>query len=206
MCSLYRWSPCHVGLQIRFQALIKTVAPNATGTHCVIHRQVLAAKTLLSGLKQIMSLVVQAVNFIKSSTLNSRIFTKLRFEMNAESTQLLLHTEVRWLSKGKVLKRVYDLHEELEVFFTEKRKMEFKDFFSQDEKLNQIAYLADMFGLLNQMNISLQGHNSSITDLYDKIKSFQMKVDLWLSKLKGRKTYMFPVLVVTLKRATMAQA
>jgi hypothetical protein len=62
------------------------------------------------------------------------------------------------LPKGKVLKRVYDLHEELAVFFTEEEKMEFKDLFSQDEKLNQIAYLADMFGLLDQLNISLQGH------------------------------------------------
>jgi hypothetical protein len=55
-----------------------------------------------------------------------------------------------------------------------------------------------MFGLLNQLHISLQGHNSSIIDLYDKTKSFQMKVDLWLSKFKGKQTYihtyMFPVL------------
>jgi hypothetical protein len=123
-----------------------------------------------------MSLVIQAVNFIKSSALSSRIFTKLCFEINAESTQLLLHTEVRWLFKGKVLKRMYDLHEELAVFFTEKGKMEFKYLFSRDEKLNQIAYLADMFGLLNQLNISLQGHNSSVIYLYDKTKSFQMKV------------------------------
>jgi hypothetical protein len=83
---------------------------------------VLAAKTLPSGLKQIIFLVIQAVNCIKSSALSSRIFTKLCFEMNAESTQLLLHTEVRWLSKRKVLKHVYVLHEKLAVFFTEKRK------------------------------------------------------------------------------------
>jgi hypothetical protein len=111
-----------LGCRSGFKALIKTVAPNAIGTHCVTHRQVLAAKTLPSGVKQIMSLVIQALKFIKSSALSSRIFTKLCFEMNAESTQLLLHTEVRWLSKGKVLKCVYDLHEELAVFSLKKEK------------------------------------------------------------------------------------
>jgi hypothetical protein len=58
-----------------------------------------------------------------------------------------------------------------------------------------------MFGLLNQLNIFLQGHNSSIIDLYDKIKSFQMKVDSWLSKLKGKKTYMFPILAARLEES-----
>jgi hypothetical protein len=47
--------------------------------------------------------------------------------------------------------------------------LEFKDLFSQDEKLNQTAYLADMSGLLNQLNVSLQGHNLSITDSWDKV-------------------------------------
>jgi hypothetical protein len=61
--------------------------------------------------------------------------------------------------------------------------------------------LADIFGLLNQLNIYLQGHNSSIIDLYDKIKSFQMKVDLWLSKLKGKKTYVFPILAACLEES-----
>jgi hypothetical protein len=93
-----------LGCKSGFQALIKIVALNAIGTHCVIHRQVLAAKTLPSGLKQ--SVVIQAVNFIKSSALSSRIFTKLCFEMKAESTQRLLHTEVKWLSKSRLETRV----------------------------------------------------------------------------------------------------
>jgi hypothetical protein len=64
-------APPVLGCRSGFQALIKTVAPNAIATHCVIHRQVLAAKTLPSGLKQIMSLVIQAVNFTKPSSLSS---------------------------------------------------------------------------------------------------------------------------------------
>jgi hypothetical protein len=58
-----------------------------------------------------------------------------------------------------------------------------------------------MFGLLNQLNISLQGHNSSIIDLCDRIKSFQMKVELWLPKFKGKKTCS-QFWLLALKRAT----
>jgi hypothetical protein len=55
-------APAMLGCRSGFQALIKTAAPNAIGTQCVIHRQVLAARTLPSGLKQIISLVIQAIN------------------------------------------------------------------------------------------------------------------------------------------------
>jgi hypothetical protein len=100
------------GCRSGFQALIRTVAPNATGTRCVIYHQVLAAKTLPPGLKQIMSLVIQAVNFIKSSALNSRVFNKLCFQMDTESTQLLLHMEVRWLCKGSLEWQCFSLTKE----------------------------------------------------------------------------------------------
>jgi hypothetical protein len=66
-----------------------------------------------------------------------------------------------------------------------------KDLFIQDEKLNQIACFADAFGLLNEMNNFLQGHNSRIIELCHKIKCFQMRLDLWLPNLKGKKIYLF---------------
>jgi hypothetical protein len=63
--------PAMLGCRSRFQAVIKTIAPYAIDTHCVIHIRVLAAKTVTLGLKQIIYLVIQAVNFIKSSALSS---------------------------------------------------------------------------------------------------------------------------------------
>jgi hypothetical protein len=47
--------------------------------------------------------------------------------MNADSAQLLLHAEVSLLFKDKASKRVYDFHEKLALFFTEKGKMYLKN-------------------------------------------------------------------------------
>jgi hypothetical protein len=35
-----------------------------------------------------------------------------------------------------------------------------------------------------------------------KLNFFQMKVDLWLSKLKGKMTYMFPILAARLEESS----
>ncbi|XP_068242324.1 zinc finger BED domain-containing protein 5-like [Palaemon carinicauda] len=42
-------------------------------------------------------------------------------EMGAVHISLILHTDIRWLSRGRVLNRVLELKEELKTFFQEKR-------------------------------------------------------------------------------------
>ena len=48
------------------------------------------------------------------------MFELLCEDMDADYRRLLLHTEVRWLSKGKALSRVFELREQLQKFLCDR--------------------------------------------------------------------------------------
>ena len=83
----------------------------------VTKMQVLVTKTLPQEFQDMMKSVVSVVNFVKTSASNSRLFSKLCSELDASNNVLLFHTDVRWLSRSKVLTRVFDLRDELKAFF-----------------------------------------------------------------------------------------
>ena len=91
-----------------------------TFTHCMIDREALVAKKISPNLNVIVQDLVKIINFIKSRALNTRIFANLCGEMELEFKTLLLHCEVRWLSKAKALKRLLLLRNEVVIFLTEK--------------------------------------------------------------------------------------
>jgi len=71
-------------------------------------------------LKQVIKEAVCIVNYIKSRPLKSRLFKKVCEEMGSQHYSLLLHTEVRWLSRGKVVSRLFELRDDLKIFFRDK--------------------------------------------------------------------------------------
>jgi len=87
---------------------IKNIAKNCSSSHCMIHRQALAEKLSIS-FKKALDEVVKIINFIKSRPLQNRLFKILCEGMGSVHTSLLLHTEVRWLSRGKILTRIFEL-------------------------------------------------------------------------------------------------
>ena len=69
--------------------------------HCIIHRQALMVKTMPDELSHILDKLIKTLNFIKAKALNSRLFAELCKESDSVFENFLLHTRVRWLSKGK---------------------------------------------------------------------------------------------------------
>ena len=88
---------------------IKSVSPRIMATHCMLHQQALASKDMEPDLHSVLNTAVTEVNFVKSRELQSYLFGRLCLDINAGHDSLLYPCEVRWVSHGKVLQRVYEL-------------------------------------------------------------------------------------------------
>lgn len=69
----------------------------------------LASRKMSPELNSVLQDVIEVISHIKVHALNSRLFEQLCEEMDAEHRRLLLYTELRWLSRGKSLARVFEL-------------------------------------------------------------------------------------------------
>ena len=102
--------------------------------------------------------------------------------MEAEHTQLLLHTEVRWLSRRRILNSLFKIHTEVGKFCKE-HNSPCSELFENVSWLAKLCYLAEIFDKLDELNVGLQGKGANILTLHDKISGFVKKIDLW------KKTY-----------------
>ena len=110
-----------------------------TWKHCFIHREALAAKGIPDNLRGVLNDVVKVIIIIKGNALSSRLFKLLCLEMGADHSHLLYHTEVRWLSRGRILTRIYDLRMEIHIFHLEK-KSSIASLFCNDDLIVKFSY------------------------------------------------------------------
>ena len=61
--------------------------------------------------------VVQTMNVIRSKGLNHRQFRDFLQDIDSDYSDVQYYTNARWLSLGSVLKRVWELKEEIVMFF-----------------------------------------------------------------------------------------
>ena len=123
--------------------------------------------------------------------LKRRLFTKLWVSVEAQHYTLIQHTQVRWLSRGKVLFRFYELREELLNFCLQEYLKEFAECLSDDNWCSKLVYLADIFHEPNLLNSSMQGRNENILSSTDKIIAFQKKLTIWKKHIAAGNLEMF---------------
>uniref|UniRef100_A0A8D0LGS0 Zinc finger MYM-type containing 6 n=1 Tax=Sus scrofa TaxID=9823 RepID=A0A8D0LGS0_PIG len=174
------------------RAKIQEVAMNTVAfTHCFIHREHLAAAKLSPCLHEILLQSAQILSFIKSNALNSRMLTILCEEMGSEHLNLPLHAAVRWISRGRILKRLFELRHEIEIFLNQKHS-DLAEYFFDEEWVAKLAYLSDIFSLINELNLSLQGTMTTLFSLYNKIDMLKEKLKMWLKRTQENDYDMFP--------------
>lgn len=175
------------------QALIREKAPAARWTHCLIHREALASQEVSPDLNEVLETIMSVVNYIKTRPQKARFFRNMCIDMGAEHTSLLYYCKSRWLSRGNVVSRVYELRNEIFLYLTEERHSSAECFINNDF-IFKLAYLCDMFERLNSLNVSLQGRESHIIQLSDKILAFKRKLLLWKNNTKSGGFDCFPTL------------
>ncbi|KAB0790551.1 hypothetical protein PPYR_15047, partial [Photinus pyralis] len=187
----------NVGVIVKIKAELSNRGIDANhlfSFHCIIHQEDLCAKTIK--FKHVMEVVVSCVNFIKSRGLNHRQFQQFLQHLEAEygDKGIIFYCEVRWLSRGKMLMRFYELREEVQSFMDMKGKPELVQHLKDNAWLSDLAFLVDVTGYLNELNRNIQKPGQFVHELFAHIKSFQAKLRLWEIQLRSGNAYHFPTL------------
>ncbi|XP_063524319.1 general transcription factor II-I repeat domain-containing protein 2B isoform X5 [Pongo pygmaeus] len=180
------------GLVTKLQSRVATFCKGAElkSVCCIIHPESLCAQKLK--MDHVMDVVVKSVNWICSRGLNHSEFTTLLYELDSQYGSLLYYTEIKWLSRGLVLKRFFESLEEIDSFMSSRGKP--LPQLSSIDWIRDLAFLVDMTMHLNTLNISLQGHSQIVTQMYDLIRAFLAKLCLWETHLARNNLAHFPTL------------
>ena len=182
-----------MGIKKGFMSFAKKQNNDILIVHCYLHRENLAAKDIQANLALVFKEIVFIVNYIKSHSLCTRLFRVFCDEMGAEYSGLLYHSNIRWLSRGKVLQRIASLHNEVGAFL-KAQKHELSEQFTDNEWIAKLLFLADFFSHLNQLNTSMQGKDKILLDVSEDIITFKAKMELWMHRMEQGNIAAFPAL------------
>ena len=179
-------APAMIGRNVGFCAQLEQfLGRTLLKYHCMIHQESLCGKSLQ--MKDVMSVVVKCVNDIRAAALKRREFCQLLNEVDKPYGELLLHTEMRWLSREKVLARFLAVNDHVYNFLCEKKMLpEKRQKLKGPSWLNDLAFLTDIWGHLNPLNKRMQGKQKLVSHLNDQVNLFRQKLQLFRHQLNER--------------------
>ena len=177
--------------------------PDFLNYHCIIHQQALCAKML--NIKEIMDVATKISCSIQARSPQRRLFRAHLEKADCDHLELLLHTDVRWLSRGKFLKRFRELLPEIKEFLREGKHADCIQL-NNHRWLLDLAFLTDLTNMLNDLNLQLQGKDKTVIDMISSVNAFKRKMQHLSSKLHRHVLANFKNLVAELETQTQSCA
>lgn len=125
-----------------------------------------------------------------SKSTSALLFKLLLDELDAAYKNLLLHTDVWWLSHRKVLQRFVDVLPEIKTFLST-RNEEHKELLDNVWLLD-LGFLTDLTAKLNALNNELQGKERHLPHMISAVNAFKAKLDVWTTHLNNGRLAHFP--------------
>ncbi|KAJ4922048.1 hypothetical protein JOQ06_021512 [Pogonophryne albipinna] len=157
--------------------------PDFLNYHCIIHQHALCAKML--NMKEVMDVSLKVACSIRARPLQRRLFRAYLEDADCVHTDLLLHTDVRWLSRGNFLERFRVLLPEIKAFLHGTKLAEYARL-DDEEWLLDLAFLTDITHMLNELNLELQGKDRTVVDMISSVNAFKRRLHLLCSKLQRK--------------------
>jgi len=143
--------------------------------------------------------LIKLINFIRSrSSLQYRQFKEFLCQCDSAYSDLLQHNHVRWLSKGRVVERFWNIKEKVKTFLknvdTEEAKKHSK-FLENNRNIVSMAFLNDILKYLNALNVKLQGEGKLICDLIQSVSAFRRKLNIFERDIEQKQFIHFPTIL-----------
>ena len=98
---------------------------------------------------------------------------------------------MRWLSRGRVLGRLFELREKVREFLSGIQS-EFITYFESNEFMLRLGYLSGIFDHFNQANMKFQGPETTVIACKQVMNDFCKRPIFWCDKIQRCNTEMFP--------------
>ena len=168
----------------------KNVGHLLIGFHCIIHEEALCAKAGLKELQEVMQTVTKVVNYISARPINKRQFQILLNEVDSVYKGLKMYNNVRWLSRGLVLKLSVECLDEIKLFLND-QQVSYHEL-SDIMWVCKLMFFADFCEHLNELNIKLQGSGKTLDVMFGYIKAFEMKLEVFKRDVDNERFRYFP--------------
>ncbi|XP_067947200.1 zinc finger BED domain-containing protein 5-like [Watersipora subatra] len=171
--------PAMAGVYSGFVNCLKNNNLQMIAFHCIIHQSFLCAQ-LKDEYGSLMLNIMKLINLVRSkSSLRHHQLRKFLQKSDSQYDELLVHNNVRWLSKGRALQRVWTVRQHIEQFLSDiggDAVERFLEILRSDHSLRDMTFLTYILAHPNDVNLKLQNEGHNVVELWQAVTSIKDKL------------------------------